>query len=104
MQLTGNVTLGKIPNWGLRKPVEPLRMILNEFCMSAEQTMAETSLKTARSTVRCFLFEMEDHGFCTPADFSQVNVNGCVASFALHYAGGLGSAISCVRLFLHFFV
>lgn len=29
-------------------------------------------------------------------------MNGCVTSFALHYAGGLGSAISCVRLFLHF--
>ena len=64
--------------------------------------MAETTLKVARSAVRRFLFEMENHGFNTMADFSQANVNQCVTSFASHYAGGLGSAISCVRLFLHF--
>ena len=45
---------------------------------------------------------MEDYGFNTLADFSQVNVNRCITSFAAHYAGGLGSAIFCVRLFLHF--
>ena len=102
MRLTGNITLGKIPNWGQREPVEPFRTLLDEFCADAEHTMAETSLKVARSAVRRFLFEMENHDFNTLADFSQVNVNECVTSFALHYAGGLGSAISCVRLFLHF--
>ena len=102
MHLTGNITLGKIPNWGQREPVEPFRMLLNVFCVDAEHTMAETSLKTARSAVRRFLFEMENHGFNTLADFSQVNVNKCVTSFAVHYAGGLSSAIFCVRLFLHY--
>ena len=102
MRLTGNITLGKIPNWGQREPIEPFRTLLDEFCVDAEHKMAETSLKVARSAVRRFLFEMENHDFNTLADFSQVNVNGCVTSFALHYAGGLGSAIFCVRLFLHF--
>ena len=102
MHLTGSITLGKIPNWGQREPIEPLRILLDEFCADAEHTMAETSLKVARSAVRCFLFEMENHDFNTLADFSQVNVNRCVTSFASHYAGGLGSAISCVRLFLRF--
>ena len=102
MRLTGNITLGKIPNWGQREPIEPFRTLLDEFCVDAEHKMAETSLKVARSAVRRFLFEMENHDFNTLADFSQVNVNGCVTSFASHYAGGLGSAIFCVRLFLHF--
>lgn len=102
MHLTGNITLGKIPNWGQREPVEPFRTLLDEFCVDAEHTMAETSLRVARSAVRRFLFEMEKHGFNTLADLSQVNVNGCVTSFAVHYAGGLGSAIFCVRFFLHF--
>lgn len=102
MHLTGNITLGKVPNWGQREPVEPFRTLLDEFCVDAEHTMAETSLKVARSAVRCFLFEMENHGFNTMVDFSQVNVNQCVTSFAEHYAGGLGSAIFCVRLFLRF--
>lgn len=102
MHLTGEITLGKIPNWGQREPVKPFQTLLDEFCVSAEHAMAKTSLKVARSAVRRFLFEMEDHGFNTLADFSQINVNGCVTSFAAHYAGGLGSAISCVRLFLRF--
>ena len=45
---------------------------------------------------------MEDHGFRSLADFTLINVNGCVTSFAAHYAGGLGSAISSVRLLLRF--
>lgn len=102
MRLTGGITLGKIPNWGQREPVEQFRTILDEFCASAERAMAETSLKVARSAVRRFLFEAEDYGFKTLADFSQINVNGCITSFAAHYAGGLSSAISCVRLFLRF--
>lgn len=102
MYQTGGITLGKIPKLGQREPIEPFRRLLDEFCVCAEHTMAETSLKVARSAVRRFLFEVEDHGFSTLADFSQVNVNGCVTSFATHYAGGLGSAISYVRLFLRF--
>ena len=102
MHLTGGITLRKVPNWGQREPVEPFRTLLDEFCVDAEHAMAETTLKVARSAVRRFLFEMENHGFNTMADFSQANVNQCVTSFASHYAGGLGSAISCVRLFLHF--
>ena len=102
MHLTGNIALGKVPNWGQREPVEPFRMLLNEFCVSAEHAMAETSLNVARSAIRRFLFEMEDHGFSTLADFSQINVNGCSTTFATHYASGLGSAIACVRLFLRF--
>lgn len=102
MHLTGNITLGKIPNWGQREPVEPFQTLLEKFSLSTERNMAKTTLKVARSAVRRFLFEMENHGFNTLADFSQVNVNGCVTSFAVHYAGGLGSAISCVRLFLRF--
>ncbi len=102
MHLTGKITLGKIPNWGQREPVKPFQTLMDEFCVSAEHAMAKTSLKVARSAVRRFLFEMEGHGFNTLVDFSQINVNGCVTSFAAHYAGGLGSAISCVRLFLRF--
>ncbi|WP_304634847.1 site-specific integrase, partial [uncultured Oscillibacter sp.] len=77
---------------------------LSEFCTRTGQSesMAETSLNVARSAIRRFLFEMEDHGFRSLADFTQMNVNGCVTSFASHYAGGLGAAIYSVRVFLHF--
>lgn len=102
MYLTGSISQGKIPNWGLREPVDPFKALLQDFCIEAKPGMAETSLNVARSAIRRFLFEMEDHGFRSLADFTQINVNGCVTSFATHYAGGLGSAISSVRLFLGF--
>ena len=104
MHQTSHITLAKVPNWGQREAVEPFNAVLKEFCDSAEQSkrIAETSRNVARSAVRRFLFEMEDHGFHSLADFTQINVNGCVTSFATHYAGGLGSAISSVRLFLRF--
>lgn len=102
MYLTGDITLGRTPNWGQREPVEPLQTLLEEFCVNAQLTVAETTFKVARSAIRRFLFEMEDCGFNTLADFSQTNVNRCITSFSSHYAGGLGSAIFCVRLFLHF--
>ncbi len=102
MYLTGSITHGKIPNWGLREPVAAFKALLLDFCAEAKTSMAGTTLKVARSAIRRFLFEMEDHGFRSLADFTQINVNGCVTSFAAHYAGGLGSAISSVRLFLRF--
>ena len=102
MHLTGSITQRKIPNWGQREPVEPFQKLLEKFCVCAEHTMAETSLNVARSAIRRFLFEMEDHNFCSLADFTQMNVNRCVTSFATHYTSGLGSAIYSVRVFLHF--
>lgn len=102
MHLTGGITQGKVPNWGQREPVEIFQTLLDKFCESLDCAVAETTRKVARSAVRRFLFEMEDHGFNTLEDISQVNVNSCVTSFAAHYAGGVGSAIFCVRWFLHF--
>lgn len=98
------VTLAKVPNWGQRELVEPFNSLLREFCTHTKQSesMAETTRNVARSAIRRFLFEMEDHGFRSLADFTLINVNGCVTSFAAHYAGGLGSAIFSVRLFLRF--
>ena len=104
MHQTGHITLAKVPNWGQRELVEPFNSLLREFCTHTKQSesMAETTRNVARSAIRRFLFEMEDHGFRSLADFTLINVNGCVTSFAAHYAGGLGSAIYSVRLFLRF--
>ncbi len=102
MHHTGDITQGKVPNWGHREPIDPFDALLRAFCAEVEHTMAETSFKVTKSAIRCFLFEMEDHGFRSLSDFSQINVNGCVTSFSSHYAGGLGSAICSVRVFLQF--
>jgi len=72
MYHTGSIRQGKIPNRGQREPVQPFKTLLQDFCDGAKQSMAETSLNTARSAIRRFLFEMEDHGFRSLADFSQI--------------------------------
>lgn len=102
MHQTGSITLTKVSNWGQREPVAPFDVLLLDFCVEAKASMATTSLDVARSAIRRFLFEMEDQGFNTLAHFSQMNVNRCITRFAMHYAGGLGSAIYAVRVFLHF--
>lgn len=102
MHITGKIVLGKVPNWGQREPGEPFRILLEQFCASAEHAVAESTLNVARSAIRRFLFEMEDHGFDTLDNFSRINVNICVSTFAAHYTSGLRSAVACVRLFLHF--
>jgi len=104
MYLTGSITQGKIPNWGQREPVEPFKALVQEFCTDTRQrrTMAETTLNVARSAIRRFLFEMEDHGFYSLADYSQMNVNTCITSLAAHYVSGMNSAMYSVRVFLQF--
>lgn len=102
MHRTNHITLAAVPNWGQREPVAPFNALLQDFCVEAKTSMATTSLKVAKSAIRRFLFEMENRGFRSLAEFTQTNVNGCVTGFATHYTGGLGSAISSVRLFLRY--
>lgn len=102
MHRTGHIILAAVPSWGLREPVAPFNALLLDFCVEAKPSMATASLKVARSAIRRFMFEMEDHGFHSLADFTQINVNECITGFATHYTGGLGSAISSVRLFLRY--
>lgn len=104
MYQTGGITEAKVSNWGQREPIDPFKSLLEEFCSDIERkgSMADSSLDVARSAVRRFLFEMEDMGYCSLVDFTQVNINTCVTSFARHYTSGLHSAMYSVRKFLSF--
>lgn len=104
MYQTGSITEAKVSNWGQREPIDPFKSLLEEFCSDTERkgNMADSSLNVAKSAVRRFLFKMEDMGYCSLADFTQVNINACVTSFAKHYTSGLHSAMYSVRKFLCF--
>lgn len=104
MYHTGSISFSKVPNWGQREPVEEFGLLLQKFYTDAEtrDNLAETSRNVARSAVRRFLFEMEDHGYYFLSDFTPLIINACVTSFAGHYTGGLHSAIYSVRLFLRY--
>lgn len=102
MHLTGSITLGKVPAWGQREPVKVFSALLQAFCVDASCSLAESSVHTARSAICRFLFEMENHGLTSPTDFTQMNVNKCVTSFATRYTSGLSCALFSVRMFLRF--
>lgn len=104
IHLTGAIAQGKLPNWNQQQPTESLNVLLQRFCAEIKRyrSMAETSFNVAKSAIRRFLLEMQGHGFNSLGDFSQKNINCCITSFALHYNGGLNTAIYCVRVFLQF--
>lgn len=104
MYQTGSISLSKVPNWGQREPVEEFNSLLQKFYADTKthKNMAETSREVARSAVRRFLFELEDHGYQFLSDFTPLNISVCVTSFARHYTGGLHSAMYSVRLFLRY--
>ncbi len=100
MRKTGSITLGKVPAWGQRELSEEFDALLTEFCIG--WSMAESSRNVARSAVRIFLFEMENHGYDSIKDLTQKKVNMLATSFSGHYTSGLPSAIYSVRKFLSF--
>jgi hypothetical protein len=65
MHKTGKITLQKIPKWGQREPLPVFAELLRHFCDNAEHTgvLATSTIKCARSAIRAFLFELEEHGF-----------------------------------------
>lgn len=103
MHKTGSITAKPVPNWGQRELAAPFEELVQRFCIdTGRNSMTESSLRVAKSSVRRFLHEMEDHGFECLTDFTRMHINECVTSFAKHYTGGLSSAIYSVRCFLQF--
>jgi len=101
---TGGLECGRVPDWGLRMPSMYYSEFLETFCRESVQTgaLADSTVATARSAVRGFVFELEDIGI---ASFNEVTLNvvsQCVTKMAARYAGGLTSMLSSVRVFLRF--
>ena len=104
MHRTGKVTLSPVPNWNQREPKAAFSNLLWHFCDNAIQTgiLSESSVKSAKSAIRTFLFELESHGLESFDGITLAEVSDTITHIAKRYTGGLHSAISSVRLFLRY--
>lgn len=102
MHRTGEITLNKIPNWGQREPVPEFAGLLEDFCDNATRTgiLADSTVKTARSAIRTFFFELEARGWQSFDGITLADVSSTITHMAMRYNGGLHSAIFSVRVFL----
>lgn len=102
MHRTGKISLTKIPNWGLREPVSQFADLLRHFCDNAIQTgiLAGSSVNTAKSAIRGFLFELETCGRDSFECIALAEVSDAITRMARRYTGGLSSATFSIRIFL----
>jgi site-specific recombinase XerD len=102
MHQTGKITLSPIPSWGLRYPTPVFAALLQDFCNNAKRTgvLAASTIKTAKSAIRIFLFELEDCGIQSFEQVTLAVVSSCVTTMAKRYKGGTTTAMFCVRIFL----
>jgi site-specific recombinase XerD len=101
---TGKITFSHVPNWGLREPTPEFAKQLQYFCDNATRTgiLAESTVKTAKSAIRTFIFEMEARGKYSFDTITLPEVSDIVTHIAKQYTGGLHSAIFSVRAFLRY--
>jgi site-specific recombinase XerD len=102
MHRTGRVTFDKIPDWGLRHPALRFSLLLQHFCDNANRTglLAKSSVKTVRSAIRAFFFELEARGWQSFDGVTLAEISETITQMAKRYTSGLHSAIFSVRVFL----
>jgi len=102
MHRTGGITFCKIPDWGQREPAPEFAALLRHFCDNANRTgiLAGSTVKTARSAIRTFFFELEARGRKSFDGITLAEISDTITHMATRYTGGLHSAIFSVRVFL----
>lgn len=102
MHETGDITLKKIPNWGQREPSPKFASLLSHFCDNTIHSgiLAMSTVSTARSAIRTFLFELEDAGQTSFDSIDLAEINAAINRVATHFSGGLHSPIFSIRMFL----
>lgn len=102
MHQTGKITLEKIPDWGQREPYPEFAALLRHFCDNTNRTgiLAGSTIKTAKSAIRTFFFELEAQGRQSFDGITLTEISDTITRMAKRYTGGLHSAIFSVRVFL----
>jgi integrase/recombinase XerD len=102
MHQTGRITFSVVSNWGLQEPSPEFSKLLQHFCENANHTgiLAKSTVKTAKSAIRNFLFELEGHGIQSFDHITMSEISGSITNMAKRYTGGLHSAVFSVRIFL----
>jgi site-specific recombinase XerD len=100
----GNIKLTKMTKWGLRQLSPEFAELLEHFCDNAECTgiMKHSSVKTASSAIRRFVFVLEDNNIPSPTALTPQVVSNAVGELARRHNGGLSWMLFSVRIFLDF--
>jgi hypothetical protein len=98
---TGGLQRRLLPHWGLRNPGEALDAALEGFCLEADRLgWGEGTVASARSSVRQFLFAVEDAGITTISGITSGVVSDAVTAVAQRRHGGAATWLFAVRTFL----
>jgi site-specific recombinase XerD len=103
MHRTGRVTFDQVPHWGLRQPAHRFSSLLQHFCDNANRTglWAKSSVKTVRSAIRTFFFELEARGRRSFDGVTLAEISETITQMAKRrYTSRLDTAIFSVRAFL----
>ena len=102
---SGNLSMGRIPQWGLRNPSPYYSFILQQFCDMQDRTgaLSETSIYKVKNAVRILLFELEDNGYTSFDDMSMRSMNQIFTRFLKRYSkSGISFALYSAKVFLGF--
>ena len=98
---TGGLERRLLPRWGLRHPGEAFDAALEGFCVEAGRLgWGQGTVASARSSIRQFLFALEDFGVTTLSGITSGAVSDAVTAVASRRVGGLASWLFAVKVFL----
>lgn len=98
---TGGLRRRLLPHWGLRHPGEAFDTALEGFCVEAGRLgWGQGTVASARSSIRQFLFALEDAGVTTVAAITSGAVSDAITAVASRRRGGLAIWLFAVKAFL----
>jgi len=101
---TGRIKWGRLSPWGLRELntafAHALQLFLEEITQAGQY--ASNTVKIARSSVRCFLFELENNGHSNFEHVTPRTISECITAFAKNHPGRIRSCLLPIRQFLLF--
>jgi hypothetical protein len=88
---TGELQPQRLPHWGLRNPGEAFDTALEAFCVEAGRLdWGQGTVASARSSIRQFLFALENDGITTVAAITSGAVSDAVTAAAQAAARRIG--------------
>jgi hypothetical protein len=93
-----------LQRYGLRQLCDTYDALLENFCAYARRTVVvkESTVQHVKSSIRGFLFELEDAGFITLCGVTRRIISERITHLAGRFAGGLGAMLFGVRIFLRY--
>jgi len=104
IQTSGKYDPKYLQRYGLRQLNDTYDVLLENFCAYARRTrfVKESTVHQVKSSIRVFLFELEDAGFDSLDGVTRRIISERVTHLAGRFAGGLGAMLYGVKIFLRY--